>query len=154
MEVSIVPTNVDAAALAASLRRLHEHPQAHTLRASLQQVIDACVQLFSVTGSGLMVADAQGVLRYAVASDGPSKQLEDVQLEVGEGPCVLAFVRDELVATSDAGADERWPLVRDGIATVGEVSGAAQPPTSRPLISTSVRAIRCGRRDVGRMSRL
>jgi len=114
-----VPTHVDAAALAASLRRLNEHPQAHTLRASLQLVIDACVQLFSVTGSGLMVADAQGVLRYTVATDGPSKQLEDIQLEVGEGPCVLSFVRDELVATDDAGRDPRWPLVADRIGELG-----------------------------------
>jgi len=114
-----VPTHVDAAALAASLRRLHEHPQAHTLRASLQQVIYACVQLFSVTGSGLMVADAQGVLRYAVATDGPAEQLEELQVETGEGPCVLAFVRDELVASEDAAVDDRWSLVADRIGQLG-----------------------------------
>jgi hypothetical protein len=43
-------------------------------------------------------------------------------------------------------------LTGDGIPTVGEVAGAPQPPRNRPLISTSVGAVRCGRREVGRMS--
>src|SRR3954453_9638988 len=103
-----MPTKVDAHALAASLRRLQEQPEGHTLQDSLRQLVDACVHLFSVTGSGLMVADAQSVLRYAVATDGPGMRLEDVQLEAGEGPCVLAFVTDEVVVTEDASADSRW----------------------------------------------
>jgi len=110
-----MPAKVDAQALAASLNRLQEQPEEHTLRGSLQQVVDACVQLFTVTGSGLMMADAQSVLRYAVASDGPGRELEDVQLELGEGPCVLAFVTDELVESYDASADDRWPAVAERI---------------------------------------
>jgi GAF domain-containing protein len=117
-----VPTNVDATALAASLRRLQEQPEGHTLQGSLRQVVDACVQLFSVTGSGLMVADAQGVLRYAVATDGPGQRLEDVQLEAGEGPCVRAFVIDDLVETEDAAEDSRWPGVAPRIGEL-EVHG-------------------------------
>jgi GAF domain-containing protein len=111
--------NVDAQALAASLHRLQEQPAGHTLRGSLQQVVDACVQLFSVTGSGLMVADAQSVLRYAVATDGPGQELEDVQLEAGEGPCVLAFVADQLVDSDDASTDPRWPSIADRIRPLG-----------------------------------
>jgi GAF domain-containing protein len=114
-----MPTNVDAQALAASLRRLEERPGGHSLRGSLQQVVDACVQLFAVTGSGLMVSDAQSVLRYAVATDGPGLQLEDVQLEAGEGPCVLAFVIDQVVVTEDASTDPRWPLIAERIRPLG-----------------------------------
>jgi GAF domain-containing protein len=114
-----MPTNVDAKALAASLSRLQQQPEGHTLSGSLQQVVDACVQLFTVTGSGLMVADAQSVLRYAVATDGPGQELEDVQLEAGEGPCVLAFVADQLVETEDASADPRWPSIADRIRPLG-----------------------------------
>ncbi|HEU5269802.1 MAG TPA: GAF and ANTAR domain-containing protein [Jatrophihabitans sp.] len=114
-----MPTKVDAQTLAASLNRLQEQPEGHTLRGSLERVVDACVQLFSVTGSGLMVADAQSVLRYAVASDGPGRELEDIQLEAGQGPCVLAFVVDELVDSYDAGTDERWPAVADRIGSLG-----------------------------------
>jgi len=114
-----MPANVDAQALAASLHRLQDQPAGHTLRGSLQQVVDACVQLFSVTGSGLMVADAQSVLRYAVATDGPGQELEDVQLEAGDGPCVLAFVTDQLVQTDDASADPRWPGIAERIRPLG-----------------------------------
>lgn len=114
-----MPTNVDAKALAASLRRLQEQPDGHGLQGSLQAVVDACVQLFSVTGSGLMVADAQSVLRYAVATDGPGMRLEDVQMEAGEGPCLLAFVVDELVVTEDASSDPRWPAVTEQIRSLG-----------------------------------
>ncbi len=114
-----MPTNVDAKALAASLRRLQEQPDGHGLQGSLRQVVDACVQLFSVTGSGLMVADAQSVLRYAVATDGPGMGLEDVQIRAGEGPCVLSFVTDELVETPDASADPRWPAVTEQIGSLG-----------------------------------
>ena len=112
-------TNVDASALAASLRRLQDQPEGHTLPAALRQVVDACQHLFSVTGSGLMVADAQSVLRYAVATDGPGQQLEDVQLQTGEGPCMRAFVFDELVETEDASTDPRWPGVTDLIRSLG-----------------------------------
>jgi GAF domain-containing protein len=112
-------TKVDASVLAASLRRLQEQPEGHTLQAALRQVVDACVQLFSVTGSGLMVADAQSMLRYAVATDGPGQELEDVQLEAGEGPCVRAFVLDELIETEDASVDPRWPRVTGLIRPLG-----------------------------------
>ena len=114
-----MPANVDARALAASLGRLQDQSVMGNLRASLQQVVDACQHLFSVTGSGLMVADAQSVLRYAVATDGPGHALEDVQLEAGEGPCVLAFVVDEIVDTVDASTDPRWPAVAERIGALG-----------------------------------
>jgi GAF domain-containing protein len=110
---------MDAHALAASLRRLAEPPARHPLRRSLQQVIDACVQVFGVTGSGLMIADEQSVLRYAVVSDGPGRQLEEIQLAAGEGPCVDAFVKDDAVVTDDLAADPRWPRVAEQVGVLG-----------------------------------
>jgi GAF domain-containing protein len=109
---------MDTDALTESLRRLGNRRDA-SLRDSLQGVIDACVQVFSVSGSGLMVADQQSVLRYAVATDGPGRALEDVQLESGDGPCVQAFVRDEVIVSEDLGADERWPQVAERVGPLG-----------------------------------
>lgn len=109
---------MDPTRLNDSLRRLSgQHGQ--PLRASLQGVIEACVQLFSVTGSGLMIADEQSVLRYAVATDGPGRVLEDVQLEAGEGPCVDTFVKDDVTVTEDLATDERWPRVAERVAGLG-----------------------------------
>jgi GAF domain-containing protein len=109
---------MDSAALTESLRRLAEDP-GNSLVQSLQNVVDACVQVFSVTGSGLMIADDQSVLRYAVATSGPARELEDVQLATGEGPCVEAFVRDTLVATEDLATDGRWPRVAERVGPLG-----------------------------------
>jgi GAF domain-containing protein len=109
---------MDANTLNASLRGIAEQ-RGHPLRDSLQKVIDACVQVFDVTGSGLMVADDQSVLRYAVASDGPGRELEDIQLETGEGPCVDTFVTDDVVVTEDLGEDERWPRVAKHMGPLG-----------------------------------
>ena len=110
---------MDSQALAASLRILGDPPPRHPLRQSLQQVIDACVQVFAVSGCGLMVADSQSILRYAVASDSRSRVLEDVQLETGEGPCVDTFVRDELTLTGDLATDDRWPTVSEAMGRLG-----------------------------------
>lgn len=112
-------TNIDAAALASSLRRL-SHPQGDTsLHDSIQAVIDGCVQLFAVDGSGLMVADEQGQLRYAVATDGPGRLLEKLQLETGEGPCVDTFVHDRLTTVDDLACDGRYPAIADELAAAG-----------------------------------
>lgn len=110
---------MDSNALAASLRILGDPAPRHPLRESLQQVIDACVQVFAVSGCGLMVADSQSILRYAVASDPRSRVLEDVQLETGEGPCVDTFVRDEVTLTEDLAVDPRWPTVSHTIRAHG-----------------------------------
>jgi GAF domain-containing protein len=101
-----------------SLRRLAKQQQ-EPLADSLQNLVDACVQLFAVTGSGLMVADDQSVLRYAVATDGPGRELERIQLETGEGPCIDAFVTDHLVAVEDLATDSRWPRVAEDVGPLG-----------------------------------
>jgi GAF domain-containing protein len=110
--------DIDPEALAASLRRLHDLDNDDVLRA-LDQTIAACVDLFGVSGSGLMIIDEQHALRDAVASDGPGRVLEKVQSETGQGPCVDTFVHDTVVSTADIGTDSRWPASRALIAEHG-----------------------------------
>jgi GAF domain-containing protein len=103
---------VDPEALGASLRRLARHHQGATvLETSLRELVDACNGMFRLRGSGVMLADEHGELRYAVGSDRTSQLLEDAQLATGEGPCVDTFVRDEMVSCSDVGNDPRWPAL-------------------------------------------
>jgi GAF domain-containing protein len=110
--------DIDADALAASLRRLHELDDDDVLRA-LDQTIAACVDLFGVSGSGLMIIDEQNALRDVISSDGPGRVLEKVQSETGQGPCVDTFVLDTMVSTTDIGTDDRWPASREPIAEHG-----------------------------------
>jgi GAF domain-containing protein len=109
---------VDPETLSASLRRLSAVAD-QDLEKALEQAVDACVDLFGVTGSGLMVADDQNTLRYVVASDGPGRQLELIQTETGQGPCVDTFVHDRVVATEDLPLDDRWPADKEAVAGLG-----------------------------------
>jgi transcriptional regulator with GAF, ATPase, and Fis domain len=103
---------VDSEALGASLRRLAQHHQdATVLETSLWELLAACNSIFRLRGSGVMLADEHGELRYAVASDRTSQLLEDAQLATGEGPCVDTFVRAEMVSCSDVRNDPRWPAL-------------------------------------------
>jgi GAF domain-containing protein len=110
--------DIDSEALAASLRRLHHLDNDDVLRA-LDQTITACVDLFGVSGSGLMIIDEHHALRDVVSSDGPGRVLEKVQSETGQGPCVDTFVHDTVVSTTDIGTDGRWPASRAPIAEHG-----------------------------------
>jgi GAF domain-containing protein len=84
---------------------------------AMQQVVDSAASLFSVTGSGLMFADDEHVLRYAAASDGHGRELERVQEHAGTGPCVAALVDDTVVETEDVTADPRWPELHADLRT-------------------------------------
>lgn len=133
--------NIDAAALASSLRRFSEQRRSEgSLRASIKVVIDACVDLFDVDGSGLMIADDQSVLRYAVATDGPGRLLEDLQLATGEGPCVDTFVHDDTTVVDDLASDTRYPRIAAALAPqgVGAVLGVPVRLSGLPVGSLDV----------------
>ena len=101
---------VDKDALAASLRRLTDrtHPDGN-LRVALQEVTEACVELFGVRGSGIMLADEQNISRYVAASDGPGRLLETMESQTGQGPCTEAFVLGHAVDVTDLATEQRWP---------------------------------------------
>jgi hypothetical protein len=102
--------NIDADMLASSLRPLGG-AAGRDIVGAVDEVVHACAELFGVNGCGLMIADEQNSLHYVAASDGPSHVLEEVQSESGQGPCVEAFVVNDIVTTEDLGSDPRWPLI-------------------------------------------
>jgi transcriptional regulator with GAF, ATPase, and Fis domain len=121
---------IDPDALSASLRRLATvgEPGAGVVQA-LQQVTEACVDLFGVTGSGIMLADQQNVPRYVAASEGPGRMLEVVESDTGQGPCTEAFVNNTLVASADVTAEGRWP----------DLASALRPHAVRAVLGLPVR---------------
>jgi GAF domain-containing protein len=101
---------IDADALATSVARLEGVDPVDTgLDAALELAVAETDELFGVDGAGLMLIDGDGVLRYTAASDEPGRMLEAVQEQVGEGPCVDAFLKDGPVLAEDLGVDPRWP---------------------------------------------
>ena len=109
---------IEPEALAASLRRLADRGDEGTMLSALNQVSAACVELFSVTGSGIMLFDEQNAQRYVASTDGPGRVLEKLETELGEGPCTDAFVYGGLMASSDLAADARWPTLAGAIASL------------------------------------
>jgi GAF domain-containing protein len=102
--------SINPDALARSVARLEGVDPVDTgLDAALELAVAETDELFGVDGAGLMLADGDGVLRYVVASDEPGRMLEAVQEQVGEGPCVDAFLEDAPVLAGELAADPRWP---------------------------------------------
>jgi GAF domain-containing protein len=102
--------SIDRDALARSVARLEGVDLAGTgLDAALELVVAETDNLFGVDGAGLMLLSEGGVLRYVAASDEPGRMLEAIQEQIGEGPCIDAFLEDAPVRADDLGADPHWP---------------------------------------------
>jgi len=75
---------------------------------ALRRIVEATHQLFAVDGAGLMLIDPDQLLRNVAVSDRRVQDLEELQIEHGQGPCVEAFEAKTLVDTEDLAAETRW----------------------------------------------
>jgi GAF domain-containing protein len=112
--------NIDNDVLAGALGNLTGLPSGDVaVGEAVQRVVSATRSVFEVTGAGLMLVDASSVLRYVAASDEPGRLLERAQEQEGNGPCVESLILDEVVATDDLAADDRWPGVSEMVVPAG-----------------------------------
>jgi GAF domain-containing protein len=112
-------SRIDPEALAASLRRLARRGDDASVLPALHATVEACVDLFGVSGSGMMVTDEQNVLRYVASTDGPGRNLEQFEAEYGQGPCTDTFVNNEPTFTPDLVTDSRWPDTAAAVVPLG-----------------------------------
>lgn len=118
--------NIDQRSLAASLRRLGAHtPQ--DVGQAVADAVKACVTVFGVTSSGLMIADEEDSLRYVAAAEGRGQILEVVQVDTGQGPCVDAFVNGVVTAADDLTTESRWPEITAALVSNDMLSVLAVP---------------------------
>lgn len=76
----------------------------------LHVLTDRCVELLEVTASGLMLSDERGRLQLVAGTSRRTQDLELLELEMEEGPCLDAFATGEaIVNVSPAEAARRWP---------------------------------------------
>lgn len=70
-----------------------------------------CAEVTGLTGAGVMLISTDLPRGSVAASDEVSRQLERLQFELGEGPCVEAFRTDRPVLEPDLAnpAVTRWP---------------------------------------------
>jgi GAF domain-containing protein len=137
--------SIDPEALAKSIERLQGTGLGDNgLAKALRLVVDETERLFSVDGAGLMLLAADDQLRYVAASDEPGRVLEQIQEEVGEGPCLAAFDTGEPSATSNVLTDQRWPAFGRLVAEHGihAVLGVPVELQGGPIGTLNVYAVR------------
>ena len=82
---------------------------AGNLDEALRRIVQCTHDLFAVDGASLMLIDPDQLLRSVADSDKRVGDLEQLQIEHGEGPCIDAFDDKELVHAADLAAERRWP---------------------------------------------
>lgn len=82
---------IEPAALATAIGALDEVDLNRGLGPSVLQLMTMVKQLFDADAVGLMLVDAEGMLRWAAASDQQAEELEHAQEALAQGPCTDAF---------------------------------------------------------------
>ncbi|WTW91993.1 GAF and ANTAR domain-containing protein [Streptomycetaceae bacterium NBC_01309] len=101
-----------------------EHAARRGSRVAVLDVCTAAVAALPVHGAGVSAMSPTTATHPLCSTDGVSELLEELQLTLGEGPCVDAYSRGTAVLTSDLSADsvhDRWPL----FAPAAELAGAS-----------------------------
>ena len=76
----------------------------------LTDLTERCAQLLDVDSAGLLLADPRRQLRLMAATSDRTEELELLQLQADEGPCLECFLTGEPVSTADlSAARDRWP---------------------------------------------
>jgi hypothetical protein len=78
------------------------------------RICELCVERLDVDGAGISMVSAEGNRGVVCATDGVARAIEELQLTVGEGPCVDAVRSGAPVLIFDLRATEeldvdRWP---------------------------------------------
>jgi hypothetical protein len=98
------------------VKRVHESPDRPSEgRHQLIRLCQVCIADTGTDGGGVSVVSSGGTPVSVLATDGVSAALEDLQIVLGEGPCVEALLRGRPVLVPDLGdeADDprhRWPV--------------------------------------------
>jgi GAF domain-containing protein len=118
---------IDPALLTRSIAALTDRDPERDLASTLEQAVLAAKQLFMVDAAGIMLADNDGTLRSASASDQRAQALEDSQERFAAGPCAQAFSTGRPVVMRDATLEPRWGEVRHAFAEARIRSGLSVP---------------------------
>jgi GAF domain-containing protein len=118
---------IDPAMLAKSIGSLNDLDPTRDLVATLQQAVLAAKQLFDAQAAGIMLADADGQLRWASASDQRAQTLEDNQEIFAAGPCSQAYATGRPAVMHDATLERRWGEITLTFVEVQIRSGLSVP---------------------------
>lgn len=109
-----------------------------------------CVELLGVSEAGLMLADADGVLRVAASSSHTMNLLELFELQHDDGPCVDCYRTRAPVREDDLRrALTRWPAFAPEAIEAGFSSVYALPMRLRDTVIGSLNLLRADPGELG-----
>jgi diguanylate cyclase (GGDEF)-like protein len=79
------------------------------IQAILNTLVERMVDVLAVTGAGVTLISPGIAPRYVAASDAAALRFEQLQTELGQGPCLLAYETGEPVTVPDLALDELFP---------------------------------------------
>jgi GAF domain-containing protein len=85
----------------------------------LEQLGVDIAEVLDVAGAGVMLADEQGSLRFCSTNNEVLRKLEELQIDLNEGPCLLAYRSGEIVLAEDLRDDPRFPSFGPRAVNVG-----------------------------------
>jgi signal transduction histidine kinase/CheY-like chemotaxis protein len=74
----------------------------------LDQLVLRIVEILPITGAGVTLITPTTDPRFVAASDPSALRYEELQTELGEGPCLAAYRTGEAVAVADLESDDRF----------------------------------------------
>ena len=93
------------------------------IQAILDHLVDRIVNVLAISGAGVTLISPGSSPHYVAASGQQALRFEQLQTELGQGPCLTAYATGELVSVPDLAADDRYPdfgaaAVAGGLAAV------------------------------------
>lgn len=113
---------------------------------AMRDIVRVTHAIFDVDGAALMLADSRHHLRVAAVSDRRIADLEELQLQHHEGPCLDAFEEHQVVRSEDLSHEDRWPAFGPAATSRGLRAVLASPlPFEQQPIGVVV-VVSCTRR--------
>jgi len=79
------------------------------IQSILNRLVERIVAILPVTSAGVTLISPGAMPRYAAASDDSALSFEELQTELGEGPCLTAYHTGEAVSVPDLRGETRFP---------------------------------------------
>jgi GAF domain-containing protein len=116
------PSNHDIAARMAELARTLARDR--TLEAVLREVTSAVVDIIpGVDTAGILYLKKGGEFESVAGTSELPHELDELQMNFDEGPCLHAALADTIVRTNDFRAETRWPRYSPAAVQLGVLSG-------------------------------
>ena len=125
------------------------------IQAILDRLVVRIVDILPVTSAGVTLITSDSDPRYVAASDDSALRFEQLQTELAEGPCLVAYDTGQAVAVADLRREARFPRPCGEFVAVDRRPCAGHPGIGATIVVPSRSVARLGGRssDLARPSR-